>query len=154
MDELIKLDQVDEITVDLAPVNEISIDFGDMVAIVKPPELESLVVTPTKEQQVFTPSKFGTYFDKATIKPIPQEFANISDTTATSKDVASGKVFYDANGNRTEGVGDVSTITESNISQIKAINIASNYPSISDEDYVIAEQKFQVLAKEILGLGV
>ena len=107
MDALIKLDQVDEIRIDLQPVSEIPIDFGDMVGIVRPPELESIVVTPTEEEQVITPSKFGTYFDKATIKPIPEEYADVSDVDATAEDVLNGKVFVDSEGNKVQGTAEL-----------------------------------------------
>ena len=107
MDELIKLDQVDEITINLEPANEIDLDLGEVLGIVRPPELESVVVTPTKEEQVITPSKFGTYIDKATINPIPDEYADISNVDATAEDVLNGKTFVDNQGNEVQGTAEL-----------------------------------------------
>ena len=107
MDELIKLDQVDEIAINLEPANEIDLDLGEVLGVVRPPELEKVEVTPTKETQVIKPSKFGTYIEEAKVYPIPDEYADITGVTASAEDVLNGKVFVDNQGNEVQGTAEL-----------------------------------------------
>ena len=107
MDELIKLDQVDEIAINIEPADEIDLDFGEVVGVVRPPETESLEVTATREEQLIKPSGFGVYFDEVKVNPIPKYVVDVSETTATAETVLQGQIFYDFEGTRTEGVAEL-----------------------------------------------
>lgn len=107
MDELIKLDQVDEITLNIEPADEIDLDLGEVLGVVRPPELEKVEVTPTKETQVIKPSKFGTYIEETKVYPIPDEYADISNVDATAEDVLNGKTFVDNQGNKVQGTAEL-----------------------------------------------
>lgn len=49
-------------------------------------------------------------------------FTDVADTTATASDVATGKIFYDANGVRTEGVGNISEFGDMLQARVDATN--------------------------------
>lgn len=62
---------------------------------------EDKSVTPTKEEQVLTATT--KYMKKVTIAPIPDEYQDVTEVTATAEDVLKGTYFVDANGVKTEG---------------------------------------------------
>ena len=141
MDELIKLDQVDEIAINLDIDDSFDIDLGEVTGVVKPPETESLEVSATREEQIIKPS-YNKYFDSVKVNPIPSQYADVSDTTATSQTVMQGKVFYDADGKRTEGVALLANELEDNIGYAKQMDNFDNIltgRTIVERDYTEQE---------------
>lgn len=69
-------------------------------------------------------------------------YTDVSDTTATSGDVATGKVFYDKDGKKTEGVGTIVDEFSLNVDYAKQMdtfdNIISGRP-IVERDYTAKE---------------
>lgn len=60
--------------------------------------LQSKEVTPSKTQQNITPDNGYYGLSDVTISPIPDNFQDVSSTTATAADVLLGKVFVSASG--------------------------------------------------------
>lgn len=83
-------------------------------------------VTPTKEAQIITGSKTsnGTSFiEQITVRPIPDQYQDVTPVTATAEDVVVGKVIVGATGVEVEGTFTISeeiTEQDSLIAQIKA----------------------------------
>lgn len=64
--------------------------------------LEEKSVTPTKSQQVITPTS-GKVLSKVTVAAIPDAYQDVSGVTATAADVLDGKTIVEADGTVTEG---------------------------------------------------
>ena len=65
--------------------------------------LQPKTVTPTKSQQSITPDQGYYGLSGVTVKAIPENFQDVSATTATAPDVLATKVFIAANGTTTTG---------------------------------------------------
>ena len=65
--------------------------------------LQQKTVTPTKSQQSITPDQGYYGLSGVTVKAIPENFQDVSATTATAPDVLATKVFIAANGTTTTG---------------------------------------------------
>lgn len=64
--------------------------------------LETKIVTPSKAMQEITPTS-GKVLSKVTVNPIPDDYQDITGTTATADHVLDGDVFINAEGEETEG---------------------------------------------------
>ena len=60
-------------------------------------------VTPTKSEQVITAGDAGYGLSSVTVLPIPEQYQDVSDVTATAETVLSPSVFVDSEGNVTPG---------------------------------------------------
>lgn len=66
-------------------------------------DLQSVTVTPTKEQQSITPDE-GIYgLSEVTVEAIPTEYQNVSSVTATAETVLSGSSFVNKDGGVVNG---------------------------------------------------
>lgn len=77
---------------------------------------KEISVVPSKSLQNFSGVTERTYYDKVYVDPIPDQYQDVSNVTATADDVRAGKVFVDAEGNEVEGalsgtIADVSDVT-------------------------------------------
>ena len=61
-------------------------------------QLQAKTVTPTKEQQAITPDQGYYGLSGVTVGAIPENYQDVSATTATPGDVLANKVFIDADG--------------------------------------------------------
>lgn len=65
--------------------------------------LQTKTVTPTKTEQNITPDEGKYGLSAVTVAPIPDNFQDVSGTTATAADVLANKTFIDAEGNSAVG---------------------------------------------------
>ena len=73
-------------------------------------ETESVSFTPTKETQTKDIVEEGVFFGEITVNPIPDEYQNVSNVTATAARTAAGDVFVDADGVEQTGTLNVSSV--------------------------------------------
>lgn len=59
--------------------------------------------TPTKSQQVVKPDRGYDYLTQVTVEAIPEDYADITGTTATAENVLANKTFVTAEGELTAG---------------------------------------------------
>lgn len=64
--------------------------------------VEEKTVTPTKSEQVITPST-GKVLSKVKVAPIPDAYQDVTKVTATAPHVLAGDIFVDAEGKEVEG---------------------------------------------------
>lgn len=86
------------------------------------PPLGTAAATPTKQTQTITPGQGEYGLSQVTVNPIPAQYVDTADATATADDIGSGKTAY-VNGSKVTGTGD--------ILMISADIIADYYPVIS-----------------------
>ena len=66
-------------------------------------ELQTKEATPTKQQQTISPDDGKYGLDKVIISPIPDEYQNVSDVTATAETVLATYMIVDKDGNLVSG---------------------------------------------------
>lgn len=74
---------------------------------------ETKTVKPSEAEQVITPSS-GKVLSEVTVEKITDEYAKVTDVTATPEDVKTGKKFVDATGALKEGTHTDPVITLAN----------------------------------------
>lgn len=65
--------------------------------------LQTKTVTPTESQQDITADEGYDALSKVTVKPIPNNYADVSGVTATAPDVLANKIFVDTDGVESAG---------------------------------------------------
>ncbi len=80
-------------------------EIGDLKLAVRAMSgnFEEVTITPTKEQQTRLPAVGRDGINKVIVEPIPDEYVDVSDTTAEAGNVEQGKYFHDASGALVEG---------------------------------------------------
>lgn len=92
--------------------------------------LQSKQVTPTKSQQNITPDSGYYGLSDVTVSPIPNNFQDVSSSTATEADVLSGKTFVKATGELVAGtMSNNGTVTKKLDTTTKSYTIPSGYHS-------------------------
>ena len=102
-------------------------------------ELEQKVATPTKSQQIISPSQ-GKVINKVTIEPIPAQYQDVSGVTATSPDILSGKKARNADGdiigsmtNNGAIVGSINGLTQTTYTVPKGFHNGSGTVKLSND---------------------
>ena len=72
--------------------------------IVDPVNLQSLEITPEREDQIFNPSIGYDGFNSIKVNRIDPKLVDVSDTSAIESDVKEGKEFYRADGSKVKGI--------------------------------------------------
>ena len=106
--------------------------------------LQPKTVTPTKSQQSITPDQGYYGLSGVTVKAIPENFQDVSATTATAPDVLATKVFIAANGTTTTGTmsnnGAVSKTLDATTSN-QSYTIPAGYHNGNGKATVVLEEK-------------
>ena len=106
--------------------------------------LQPKTVTPTKSQQSITPDQGYYGLSGVTVKAIPENFQDVSATTATAPDVLATKVFIAANGTTTTGTmpnnGAMSKTLDATTSN-QSYSIPAGYHNGNGKVTVVLEEK-------------
>lgn len=118
------------------PYVRIQEGYHDGTGVVQAAYQSYKIVIPTKKEQTIEGETFKgddgltqkKFLGSVTVRPIPDQYQDVTPVTATAEDVRAGKVFVDAEGNAVEGalagtIADVSgvTATAANVLQGKTI---------------------------------
>ena len=106
--------------------------------------LQPKTVTPTKSQQSITPDQGYYGLSGVTVKAIPENFQDVSATTATAPDVLATKVFIAADGTTTTGTmannGGVSKTLDATTGN-QSYTIPAGYHNGNGKVTVVLEEK-------------
>ena len=106
--------------------------------------LQPKTVTPTKSQQSITPDQGYYGLSGVTVKAIPENFQDVSATTAAAPDVLATKVFIAANGTTTTGTmannGGVSKTLDATTGN-QSYTIPAGYHNGNGKVTVVLEEK-------------
>ena len=106
--------------------------------------LQPKTVTPTKSQQSITPDQGYYGLSGVTVKAIPENFQDVSATTATAPDVLATKVFIAADGTTTTGTmpnnGAVSKTLDATTGN-QSYSIPAGYHNGNGKVTVVLEEK-------------
>lgn len=78
--------------------------------IIDPVNLQSLEVTPEREDQVFNPGIGYEGFNEIKVNRIPSNMVDVSDTSASEGDVKAGKEFYRSDGTKVTGTYNITEV--------------------------------------------
>ena len=113
--------------------------------------LQTKTVTPTKEQQSVTADSGYYGLTSVTVAAIPENYQDVSATTAVAGDVLTGKVFTDADGVVTTGtMANNGTVTKTLDTTTKSVTIAKGYHSGSGSVSITTEEKSATPTKSTL----
>lgn len=114
--------------------------------------LQSKTVTPTKSQQSITPDQGYYGLSGVTVKAIPENFQDVSATTATAPDVLATKVFIAADGTTTTGTmpnnGAVSKTLDATTGN-QSYTIPAGYHNGNGKVTVVLEEKSATPTKSV-----
>ena len=85
------------------PQNEVFLGDFNISMSYREKVSETITITPTKDTQIAAPKDVDHELVEVIIKPIPNNYSDISQTTATAKDLLLGKKFYTSEGQLQEG---------------------------------------------------
>lgn len=84
--------------------------------------VETKNVTPTKSEQVITPTS-GKVLSKVTVAKIPDAYQDVTDVTATAADVLDGKFIVNSAGTKIEGSIPVNGAMDKTIDGLTAVSV-------------------------------
>lgn len=104
--------------------------------------LQSKTVTPTKAQQNITPDSGYFGLSDVTVNAIPENYQDVSATTATAAEVLTGKVFTDSTGKVTTGtMANNGAVTQTLSTTTTSYTIPKGYHSGSGKVSITTETK-------------